>query len=883
MSKRVFVMVKKNTRSLRVFVAVIGLMIIAAGAHGAESTSAVKAARGLVTRIIPEHASKFVIEQIPAENGQDVFEIAQQKKKIVLRGNNGVSIASALNWYLRHYANCHYSWRGTQLNLPKQLPAVPEKVRIVTPMKYRYSFNFVTYSYSFAWFDWAQWERLIDWMAMHGINMPLAITGQEAVWQATGERLGLSDKDMDDFFVGPAYLGFGWMGCFDGWGGSLSKSWIDGHVKLQKKILARQRSFGMTPVLQGFTGHAPAGLKKVYPDAKFETLPSWCGFPGTNFINPADPLFQKVGKIFIEEQTKLFGTDHLYASDTFIEMPPPSNDPEFLHQMGKSVYGAMAAADPEAIWVMQGWLFVNAPGFWQAPQAKALFSAAPDDKMIILDLHCEEIPTWNKTEAFYGKPWLWCIVQDFGDTVTFNSGLEKIANGLSEAAVSDKRGKLIGGGYTMEGMGYTPVVYTMMSEMLWKPEKLNLEEWITDYADSRYGKKLDKAHQAWRLFLNSALTLSVDDPFGSYSQTVIRPPRISHKKPYKTEDLMAGVDLMLECSDELKGIDTFEFDLITTMRQAMNNILRIFLLEVNDAYAANDAKALDQACAKYLGLLQDMDELLATREDFLLGKWLKDAKDWGTNAKERKLYEWNARTLITLWDGRDSILNEYAGRHWSGLISGFYIPRWQMYFDELKQSLVSGKPFDAAAFNIRVRDWEIAWAYKNEMYPDRVKGNSIDVAKRIWPKYKDIHPSIEALSLTTGKPASCSSHLYNYVAALANDGQRRDTNSYWATDIDKLNDPDAWWQVDLEEPTDVGRIVVVCYFGDNRYYGFTVETSLDGKTWKMVADKKDNKQPSTSKGYTCEFEQHKVRYIRVKQTSSSANTGRHLVEVMAYE
>ena len=81
----------------------------------------------------------------------------------------------------------------------------------------------------------------------------------------------------------------------------------------------------------------------------------------------------------------------------------------------------------------------------------------------------------------------------------------------------------------------------------------------------------------------------------------------------------------------------------------------------------------------------------------------------------------------------------------------------------------------------------------------------------------------------------------------------------------------------------VGRVVVVGYYGDRRYYGFTVETSLDGKTWDTVADRRDNQEPSAAKGYTCRFDPRRVRYLRVTQTANSANTGRHLVEVMAYE
>ena len=105
----------------------------------------------------------------------------------------------------------------------------------------------------------------------------------------------------------------------------------------------------------------------------------------------------------------------------------------------------------------------------------------------------------------------------------------------------------------------------------------------------------------------------------------------------------------------------------------------------------------------------------------------------------------------------------------------------------------------------------------------------------------------DAVSLTTDKPATCSHALAPFPAHLANDGWSRDTNSYWATDVNVS--PEAWWQVDLEKPTTVGRVVVVFFHGDPRYYGFTVETSLDGKTWEMAADRRDNRELSTARGH----------------------------------
>lgn len=34
-----------------------------------------------------------------------------------------------------------------------------------------------------AFWNWDRWEQEIDWMALRGINLPLAFVGQEAIFQ----------------------------------------------------------------------------------------------------------------------------------------------------------------------------------------------------------------------------------------------------------------------------------------------------------------------------------------------------------------------------------------------------------------------------------------------------------------------------------------------------------------------------------------------------------------------------------------------------------------------------------------------------------------------------------------------------------------------------
>lgn len=73
-------------------------------------------------------------------------------------------------------------------------PGCPPGPSISTPSslcpRYRYYQNVCTQSYSYAWWDWARWEREIDWMALSGINLALAFLGQELVWQRVGYPRG---------------------------------------------------------------------------------------------------------------------------------------------------------------------------------------------------------------------------------------------------------------------------------------------------------------------------------------------------------------------------------------------------------------------------------------------------------------------------------------------------------------------------------------------------------------------------------------------------------------------------------------------------------------------------------------------------------------------
>jgi len=691
----------------------------------------------IIERILPDYASNFIVEVDAAALDTDWFEIESKEDKIVLRGNNGGSIASALYYYLKEYTHCQITWNGTNLKLPKQLPKVPVLVHKKTPYNYRYYLNYCTFNYSMSWWDWERWEKEIDWMALHGINMPLAITGQEYIWDEVYKSYGFSDEDLDSFFSGPSYFSWFWMGNLDAWGGPLPMSWKESHRDLQKKILKRERELGMKPVLPAFTGHVPASFKKFFPEANLKQTNWGNDFEDTYILDANDPLFAEIGKKFLETQSRIYGTDHLYSADTFNENEPPSNDPEYLSALSSKVFEGMKSADSKAIWVMQGWLFYSHREFWKAPQIKGLLDAVPNDRMIILDLATEIEPIWKRTESFYGKQWIWNMLHNFGGNISLFGRIETVATEPAKVLADPNSGKMAGIGLTMEGIEQNPVLYELMTDNTWRDTPIDLNDWLKKYIRNRYGIQTDNLIEAWSVLVKTVYNgKEIRD--GAESIIVARPTFEGYRRwartklNYAPEDLLPAWDLFIKSIPECDTYDGFQYDLVDLTRQVLANYALPLQQEFVRAYQNNDRVAFEKYSSEFIELIEDMDRLLATRHDFLLGPWIADARAWGTSENEKAVYEQNARDLITLWGDAGNRLHEYGNRQWSGVFTDFYKPRWEHFFKDVKSNWGQ---FDQQAFDDKIKTWEWEWVNSRKDYPIVSKGSSTAIAKELFEKY----------------------------------------------------------------------------------------------------------------------------------------------------
>lgn len=647
----------------------------------------------LLERIDKGASRKFKIQLIKSDT--DFFELDQAGTKVMVRGNTWVNIASGINWYLKYYAGVHLSWNCMKAKLPEKLPAVTKPERHETDLRLRYDFNYCTFSYTMAFWDWERWQEEIDWMALHGVNMPLAIVGEECVWRNVLLKLGYSEEEIGKFIAGPAFLAWWEMNNLEGWGGPLPLSWYQRQEGLQKKILKRMKEYGMHPVLPGYCGMVPHDarerLRLNVVDAGL-----WNGFQRPANLLPTDSRFAEIADLYYTELTRLFGTSDYYSIDPFHETSDDGNID--YGEAAKALLKAMKKANPKATWVVQGWT--------ENPRQQMLDVLSADD-ILILDLFSECRPMWGapslwKRENGYGKhPWLFCMLENFGANVGLHGRMDQLLHNFYLTKNNPLASEIRGIGFTMEGSENNPVMFELMSELPWRPEPFTKKQWVSNYVKARYGTDNLKLQQAWDILIHSIYNCPVgNNQQGPHESIFCGRPTLNNfqasswskmRNYYDPYSTLKAARLMCEVADDYRGNNNFEYDLVDITRQAISDQARIQYQLLVAAYKAGALEDFDERVAYFKLLLSSQDQLLGTRSEFRLGRWLEMARNCGNTMDEKNLYEWNARVQITTWGNRYCAdtggLRDYAHKEWQGLLSEFYAPRWEMFFNHLRDEL----------------------------------------------------------------------------------------------------------------------------------------------------------------------------------------------------
>lgn len=622
-------------------------------------------------------------------DGKDCFSVEASGGVLTIEGSSQVALCYAFRRYMQEACGSMVTWSGSHVVLPEMWPNYRMPLQ-ATPYALRYFLNVCTYGYTAPFWGWERWEQEIDWMALHGVNFPLATVAAEAIAERVWLRLGLNEEDIQSFFTAPAHLPWHRMGNLNSWDGGLTDNWQQEQIKLQHQILERMRELDMHPIAPAFAGFVPMAFVKKHPEIKFKHL-SWGGFDedyNAYVLPPDSPFFVEIGKMFIEEWEKEFGKNKYYLSDSFneMELPVDKDDKEGKHrllaQYGETIYNSIAAGNPDAVWVTQGWTFGYQHSFWDKAGLSALLNRVPNDKMIIIDLG-NDFPkwvwkteqTWKKHCGFYGKKWIFSYVPNFGGKNLLTGDLDMYASASVDALRSECGKDLVGFGSAPEGLENNEVIYELLADAGWSDEAIDLDMWLERYCKARYGGCPDNMSKAWNLLRKSTYGSFYAYPRFTW-QTVV-PDSIRRTKVAMGDDFFQAVELFLSCSESLQQSELYKNDAIEFAAFYLGAKADLLYIKALEMKRKGDRTGMDGKLAQTVLLLQNVDRLLLSHPLHRLDRWIGLARECGVSVAERERYEMNAKRLITTWGGKQE---DYSARVWSGLIKDYYIPRLQRYF-----------------------------------------------------------------------------------------------------------------------------------------------------------------------------------------------------------
>ena len=547
--------------------------------------------------------------------------------------------------------------------------------------------------------------RLGNWMALNGVNLPLAITGQEAVWYNVWTKLGMTDKQVRSYFTGPAYLPWHRMANIDGWCGPLPKEWLENQTALQQRIVERERALNMRPVLPAFAGHVPGALRELFPDADIQALGGWAGFDEqyrTYFLNSEDPLYTRIQRLFLEEQTRLFGTDHIYGIDPFNEVDPPSFEPDYLNKVSRHIYESLTTVDPDAEWLQMAWFLYYQRKDYTPERTRAMLTGVPQGKMTMLDYYCEYKEMWREHEGFYGQPFIWCYLGNFGGNTNVQGRVKEAGERL-ERALAECGDNLVGIGSTLEGLDVQQFPYEYILEKAWDFAKTD-EQVVNELADRHAGHQDSHAREAWRLLYDNVLDITPSNFAAPLPCSYPAMDKESRTVKYNPRDLLAVWDALL--AQDRATTDAMTIDLVWVGRQLLGDLFLVEKQALDKAYRQRDKEGVFAHSGLMIELLSDLDDLNSHHPHATLAHWLRQARKMGKATEVKDYYEMNAKRLITTWGGS---LNDYACRNWNGLMWNYYAKRWEIYIRNITAAILGNADFDNDSFRAAADKLQEKW------------------------------------------------------------------------------------------------------------------------------------------------------------------------------
>ena len=683
-------------------------------------------ARAALRRLLPRRqADQF---HLTALGGPERFTLGGTAGAVEVGGTSAAVLLTGVHWYLKYTCRAHVSWAGSRLDLPDTLPAPATPGERAATVPYRFVLNDTHDGYTGPYADWPRWERLIDVLALHGCNAVLVTPGAEAVHHRVLTEFGYTDAEARAWLPAPSHQPWWLLQNLSRYGGPVSPGLLARRLELGRRIVARLRELGMSPVLPGCLGTVPEDFARRNPGAVTVPQGRWAGLRRPDWLDPRTEVFREVAAAYYRHQRELFGEADLVKMDLLHEGGTPGDVP--VPEAARAVEEALRAALPEAVWVILGWR--------QNPRPELLAGVARRDRMLVVDGLSDLAGVTDRERDWGGVPYAFGTIPNFGGRTTLGAACHRWTERFT--AWRDRPGSaLVGTAYMPEAAERDPAAFELFSELAWRRRPVDRAAWFASYAALRYGAPDPAAERATAALADSVYALASEDGRPHDSLFAARPSLTARSGThYATHEpssdpvaVDTAFDALLAVDPALRASDAYRYDLTDLARQALANRSWLLLPQLRDAYEAGDRDTFGALAALWLRLMQLGEETAGAHERFLLGPWLADARRSAGDAAEADRLEGTARTLLTTWADRPTAdeghLVDYANRDWHGLIGDYYLPRWRRYLDALQEALEQGRQPAAV-------DWytvEREWADRRTTYPERPVSDPYTTARRV--------------------------------------------------------------------------------------------------------------------------------------------------------
>ncbi|GII95109.1 alpha-N-acetylglucosaminidase [Sinosporangium siamense] len=637
----------------------------------------------------------------------------------------------------------------------------------------RVAYNLTVPGYTTPYFDWAQWEAELDLLAASGINAAHVTLGQELVYLETFTRFGHTEEEVLRWLGPPSHQPWLWLNSIQNFGKGTTRTLVEKRVELARRVIRRMRELDITPILPGFSGIVPPKFAERNEGALVVPQGLWfmdaAGPERPDWLDTTSDNYAAVAETFYAAQRSAFGSSGMWAVDLLHEGGTTGGVD--LAEAARGVQRAMTAADPDSTWVLQGWI---------GNPRRELLEAIDLSRVLVLDLTGEAA---DADGGFLDAKWALGILPNYGGRTVLYGDVAAVAATPKRWAADAEPSYLAGLTNMAEGVGNNPVLWDLFSDLAWADGEIQLGPWLDDWTAARYGAADEHARAAWQTLFETAFgpwrhndtgaipaeskqamagnavdaadagrepvsegplaVLDMTDPslanfatpYGSTDSVIAAIPSLRANQasmvgpralPYPENALIPALRELLAAADSLHTTG-FAYDLADVARQVADDAARAGLRAIAEAAEAKDLGSYDERVAEYLELIDAQEAVLRTNEHFLLGRWLDDARAWGSTVQESTYLAEEAKRLLTSWGYEDStFLIDYGNRGWSGLVGDYYRSRWSAWLGRIRDVLAgeATTPIDWYRFTDE-------WIRSSTQYPSRPHGDLKTAAKAV--------------------------------------------------------------------------------------------------------------------------------------------------------